>query len=307
MKVTNRGQELLDSIVVGGGPAGLTASIYLARFRRRFRIVDRGASRAGRIPISHNLAGFPSGIRGVELLERMKQQALKYGASVVEGGVLRLERSQDGIFAATLDNDEARIYARSVLLATGVIDREPELPNLMRSIERGLIRHCGICDGYEVIDKRIGVIGYGASGLNEARFLRAYTGDVTLLSLGRDLALSSEELQRMKDANIRAVAEPVKTVLSEGNVIKALTMEDGRAYEFDAIYSALGSEPRSDLAVQLGAALDENGCVKTDSHQQTSIRGLFAAGDVVSGLDQISVAMGQAAIAATAIHNLLRV
>lgn len=72
----------------------------------------------------------------------------------------------------------------------------------MRSIERSLIRHCGICDGYEVIDKRVGVIGYGASGLNEARFLRTYTGDVTLLSLGRDLSLSSEEQQRMKDASI---------------------------------------------------------------------------------------------------------
>ena len=274
----------LDCLVIGAGPAGLTAAIYLARFRRRFRVIDGGASRAALIPISHNHAGFPDGIAGPALLARMAAQARKYGAEIVPGTVTALERGTDGLFSAKLNDDLVR--TRIVLMATGVVDVEPELPDVPRAIHRGLIRHCGICDGYEVID-------------------RTYTDDITLLSLGQSLDLSSEELQKADAAGLVLIEEPVASVAIEGDRIASLTLQGGVCKPFDSVYSVMGSNARSDLAHGLGAKLDDKGCVVTDEHQSSSIKGLYAAGDVVRSLDQISVAMGEAAIAATSLHNLL--
>ncbi|MBN4668407.1 NAD(P)/FAD-dependent oxidoreductase, partial [Pandoraea nosoerga] len=143
----------LDCLVIGGGPAGLTAAIYLGRFRRNFVVADAGASRALWIPKSHNHAGFPEGVTGSELVGRMRSQAVKYGARIVSGTVSELEHLPDGTFEATLEGTQ--VSAQTVLLATGVIDKEPALPNLFDAVQKGLIRHCGICDGYEVIDHKI--------------------------------------------------------------------------------------------------------------------------------------------------------
>lgn len=297
-------ERVLDCLVIGGGPAGLTAAIYLARFRRRFQLVDAGRSRAALIPTSHNHAGFPEGIHGRTLLGRMTEQARRYGAHIVHGSVTRLERRPDGPFIAAVGAEQ--VAAHTVLLATGVVDREPALPDVPDAIRRGLVRHCGICDGYEVLGKRVAVIGHGSSGLNEALFLRTYTSDVTLLSLACPLTLSDDERRQAAEAGIGVVEEPVERVVVEGDQVRALAMRDGDRRSFDALYSALGSDARSDLVRGLGTDLDDKGCVVTDAHQRSSTDGLFAAGDVVRSLDQISVAMGQAAIAATAIHNRLR-
>lgn len=294
----------LDCLVIGGGPAGLTAAIYLARFRRRFQVIDSGASRAAWIPTSHNHAGFPDGIHGTALVERMRAQARKYGAPIVSGTVTGLERRADGVFVASMGKD--RLTARTILLATGVVDRDPDLPDLPDAVQRGLIRHCGICDGYEVIGHKVGVLGHGAGGLHEALFLRTYTDDVTLLSLEQKLVLTPDELRTARDAGIALVEEPVASVAVEGDRIRSIATRRGACHVFDTLYSAMGSTARSDLVRGLGTVLDENGCVATDEHQRSSIDGLFAAGDVVRSLDQISVAMGEATIAATAVHNRLR-
>lgn len=296
-------RSVLDCLVVGGGPAGLTAAIYLARYRRRFQVVDAGRSRAVLIPTSHNHAGFPEGIHGRVLLGRMTEQARKYGAHIVPGSVTRLERRPDGVFLATLDGEP--IPARTILLATGVVDREPELPAVSDVIRRGLVRHCGICDGYEAMGQRVGVIGQGNSGLHEALFLRTYASDITQLSLGRPLTLTAEERRQAAKAEIAVVEEPVRRVVIDGDQVRALNMLSGVCRSFDVLYAALGSAARSELVRGLGTHLDDKGCVVTDEHQRSSTDGLFAAGDVVRSLGQISVAMGQAAIAATAIHNRL--
>ena len=297
--------EPLDCLVIGAGPAGLATAIYLARFRHRFLVIHDGSSRAGWIPITHNHAGFPDGIGGTELLSRMTAQAEKYGATITQGSIVKLTRQPDGCFVAT-GSDGELTQARTVVLATGVIDEEPQLPDLRQALHRGLIRHCGICDGYEVIDQKIGVIGYGRTGLGEALFLRRYSSDITLLSLGRPLNLPPEDQLRMEEAGIKSVEAAVSGVAVEGERIAALRMHGGETHAFDTLYSALGSTARSGLLHGLGAALDERKCVIADRHQRCSVDGIFVAGDVASGLDQIAIAMGQAAIAATAIHNELR-
>lgn len=293
----------LDVLVIGGGPAGLTAAIYLARFRRRFQVVDAAASRAALIPVSHNHAGFPEGIAGPALLTRMAAQARKYGAEVIRGTVKGMGRDTDGLFLATLD--DASIRARTVIMATGVVDIEPDLPNLSDAIHRGLVRHCGICDGYEVMDHRVAVLGRGQSGLREALFLRTYTRDITLLSLGQPLNLSAAQIEKADAAGITLIEEPITSVEIEGTRIASFTLQGGICKPFDSIYSIMGSKARSELTHEMGATLDDKGCIVTDEHQRSAIEGLYAAGDVVRSLDQIAVAMGEAAIAASSVHNLL--
>lgn len=293
----------VECLVIGGGPAGLTAAIYLARFRRRFLLIDARASRASWIPLSHNLPGFPDGISGPDLLARMRLQAQRYGAPLTEGDVRRLERQLDGGFFADLGTETVK--ARTVLLATGVEDLEPELPDLGNAIQNGLVRHCPICDAYEAIDQRIAIIGYGACSIREALLLRTYTADLTVLTLGRELELSREDREALRTAGVRMVEEPVAQLTVSGNRIEAWRMRSGEVHAFDTIYSALGRRVRSDLARELGAEHDADGALLTDSHQRTSVPGLYAAGDVVQGLAQICVAMGQAAIAATTINNSL--
>ena len=297
-----RGGGALDCLVVGGGPAGLSAAIYLARFHRRFVVVDAGASRAGWIPLSHNHPGFPDGIAGPDLLARMRSHALRYGPPPVPGQVHRLSHQDDHFLAET---DSGPFHARRVLLATGVEDREPELPNLHDAVQRGLIRHCPICDAHEVTGQRIAIIGYGACSLHETMLLRSYTDDLTLLTLARELDMPESDRETLRSFDVRLIEEPVKHVAISGDRIEAWHMRSGEVLEFDTIYSALGRRVRSDLAQALGAEHDEDGALITDRHQRTSVPGLYAAGDVVRGLAQISVATGQAAVAATDIHNSL--
>jgi thioredoxin reductase (NADPH) len=193
-----------------------------------------------------------------------------------------------------------------VILATGVIDLEPELPNLYQAVQRGLIRHCPICDAFEVVDHRIGLLGYGEHGFAEAVFLRDYSPDVTLLSHGQDLGLTAAQRRQLVELGIDTVESPVAEVVTEGGRITRLVLADGSTCAFDTLYSALGCAPRNDLARGLGADLGETGRLLVDARQRTSVDGCFAAGDIVEGLNQISVAMAQAAAAAAAIHNRLR-
>ena len=165
---------MLDCLVIGAGPAGLTAAIYLARFHLRIEVVDAGDSRAALIPRTRNHAGFPGGISGEALLGRMREQAAEFGVDVRHDVVESLERI-DGGFRAHAGDDG--IEARSVLLATGVVNHRPKMGGAEHddALARGLLRYCPICDGYEVTNKRVAVIGSRSHGYNEAVFLRMYT------------------------------------------------------------------------------------------------------------------------------------
>lgn len=294
----------LDCIIVGGGPGGLTSAIYLARFRRRFVLVDAGQSRASWIPRSHNHPAFPEGINGLDLLERMRAQLSDLGFGVRRGSVEALHRQADESFAATVDGTAYR--APYVILATGVVDKEPPLPNALDAVRRGLVRQCPICDGYEMIDRKLVVIGQGARGLGEALCLRNYTADITLVTLGDKLELGEVDRRRMEDAGIRLIETPVAEFVLEGEHICRLIFTDGSSLSSDTVYSALGTHPRADLAAAMGVQLESDDRIRTDSHQRTSIDTCYAAGDIVTGLNQLGVAMAQGEIAAVDIHNRLR-
>jgi thioredoxin reductase (NADPH) len=292
--------DLHDCVVIGGGPAGLTAAIYLARFHLKVVVIDGGQSRARLIPLTRNHAGFPEGISGSDLLARMRRQARLYGAGLRDGTVELLEPQIDG-FVAHIAGSMLR--TRSVLLATGVVNRRPSMIDADthdRALAKGLLRYCPICDGYEMTDRRIAVLGTGERGCDEALFLRSYTTNITLVAPPGGHVLTAKQREWLTEAGIafggRCGAISIRNEAIELDI-------EGVKTHFDSLYPALGSDIRSELAGQLGAHRSEEGCLTVDAHQRTNITGLYAAGDVVLGLDQISHAMGEGGVAATTIRN----
>ena len=294
-----------DAIVVGAGPAGLTAGIYLGRFRRRVLVIDGGDSRASWIPTSHNHPGFPDGIHGEDLLDNMRIQARKYGAVIERGVAERLINGDTGGFEVVLA-DGRTVTAPYVILATGVRDTPLPFPTLFDAVQRGLVRICPICDAYEVIGHRVAVVGAGDHGAREALFVRHYSDDVTLLLTGGAEDLTTVRLDELAAADVRIVSEALIDVSVHDDEVLGFDHGGDTVLKFEVVYSALGSTARSELMREIGAEVNEAGCAITGRHQRSSIPGLYVAGDVVLGLNQISVAQAEGAIAATDIHNQLR-
>lgn len=298
----NQMQDPCDILIIGAGPAGLTAACYLARYRRRVIVGHDGRSRTLRIPLTHNAPGFPGGVGGQELISRMEEQALLYGAHIRRDHIETLKADGDG-FRAT---GETIYRARAVILATGIELNEVELPREAHehAINCGCLRYCPVCDGFEASDKAVGVLGSDVHGAREALFLREYTADVTLMPRTAS-DLTPAQRAELAAAGVKVVESAVAQ-LSPSEEGLAVRLTDGTRLRFDVLYPAFGCVPRSELVRQLGLELTEDGCIQTDAHQALALPGLYAAGDVVDGLDQISVAVGHGAIAATRAHNYLR-
>ena len=288
-----------DVLIVGAGPAGLTAATYLARFRRSVLVADGGKPRVCWIPLSHNMPGFPEGITGDDILKRLTAQAEEYGAVIEAGRVAEIQPDGEALMATI---NGRVVSARAVLLATGVVDRKPPLPGVEDAIEAAVVRICPICDGYEATGKRVAIIAGDDLGLREAAFIRTYSDRVTLFHVGEDPPPSLEEAKRL---GVEVLVGPVEAMTLEDDHAACMVW-GGEERRFDCVYSALGTTANVDLATALGACCADDGRLEVDEHQRTSVPGLWAAGDVVRGLNQIAVATAEAAVAATAIHNALR-
>lgn len=285
----------VDVLVVGGGPAGLTAATYLGRLHRRCVVVDAGDSRARWIPESNNCPGFPQGIAGTALLARLRAQAESFGAVLENGLVASLERGKDGIFVAgTPDGRSWR--AAAVIIATGLSDRLPDLPDVEEAVACGALRLCPVCDAYEASDQAIGIYGPWDTIVGHVPFLRGYSPRLTLLPTDTVPAALPPEL------DVEVLPAGGRLVLADG---RCGYVVDGHCHRFDTVYPFLGCDSSAHLARQAGVELSDTGEIPVDARQLTSVPGLYAAGDVVSGLNQISVAVGQAAIAALGVHNRL--
>lgn len=288
----------VDVAVIGGGPAGLTAGIYLGRFLRSVVVLDAGSSRARYIPASHNCPGFPHGIAGEELLERLREQAEEFGATLVRARADGLEHV-DGGFEVAASGKTWR--AMKVILATGLADRLPDEPWAEEAIACGALRLCAVCDAFEARDGRIALMGPADSLAGHARFLRGYTGRLAAIPTDRDIDPAAAD--EMRALGVEA--------FSHGGTLGFVGRRcqwraaDGSISEFDTVYPCLGYEGRNALVADWGLEPGEEGELKVDRYQQTARPGLYAIGDVVSGLNQISVAVGQAAVAATHAHNSL--
>jgi thioredoxin reductase (NADPH) len=288
---------VLDTLIIGAGPAGLTAATYLGRFRRSAVVIDAGASRARWIPESHNIPAFARGIAGHDLLAQLRAQAVRYGADIRSGHVDSIALRDDG-FAVQLADCE--LLSRFVLLATGVRDHLPDLNGCEEAVLRGLLRVCPICDAFEATGREIAVIGSGEHAEREAQFLLTYSDRITLVDVGGQSAP-----QWRGHPGIRVIRSELRNLDIENNRL-VLRQSGAEPLVFDVVYSALGCTPQNTLAASVGAQMDGNNSLRVNAHQQTSIEGLYAAGDIVRGLNQVVVAAAEAAIAATDIHNKLR-
>lgn len=298
--MTDGASRLYDCAVIGGGPAGLAAALYLVRFRRSVLLLDEGRSRAALIPGSHNYPGFENGVSGPAILEKLRRQLGDYPGAIAHLRVDALQIEQDRF---VLICGAERWIARRVFLATGIADLAPDIDGLEGLVREGHVRFCPICDAYEARDRKIGVLVSDADAWKKALFLRTYSQDVTLMIAGA-VMLSDEARRSLAEASVTLAASPATHVAKtdDGTLVRTA---DGAAHVFDVLYPALGCEVHSSLATTLGAKHDAVGCLLVDHHQQTSIEGLYAGGDVVSDLHQIAVALGHGAVGATAIHNSL--
>src|ERR1700682_1379453 len=216
----------LDCLIIGGGPAGLTAAIYLARYRRNVVVFDSGESRAALIPESHNYPGFARGISGRKLLSLLKKQADAYGVAMIHTRVTSLIRTQAGFVGC---HDGGKVSARFVLLATGIVDANPKVEQLDKAIEEGSLRYCPVCDGFEAIDRRLAVLGDGGGASSKARFLRTYSRDVTLL-WQKEKPLDANTPTALNDG-FMAIDGPVDELKRSGHGIRATLGE--RVLDFD--------------------------------------------------------------------------
>jgi thioredoxin reductase (NADPH) len=281
----------------------MTAAIFLARFRRSVVVVDDGASRAALIPRSHNHPAFPGGINGEDLLRRMRRQLQELAVPIHAATADSVVNTTDGRLRIGAGEAWTASY---LLFATGVRDRLPPLPDAPAHVRSGVIRQCPICDGYEIAGRRVAVIGSDRGAAGEALFLRTYTPHVTLVSLGAIPDLPSGCAERLDAAGVAIAEAPVRSIDCTADDQARIGFADGSTQVFDAIYSGLGISPRTDLAATLGVRRAADARIVTDARQRTSDPRIYAAGDAVTGLNQIAVAMAQGEIAAVDIHNRLR-
>ena len=295
--------RIYDALIIGAGPGGLTAAIYLRRFSRDVIVVHDGMSRAEWIPKSHNFPGFVGGVSGPELLERLRAQLDSFGGGLLRRRVIALSYAESVFEARTADET---INSRSVVLATGVIDLNPALLGIEDVRKENLLRQCPVCDGYEFRNKAVAVLGDTEHAFREAQFLRSFCENVSIVSASKRMSGPGID-RRCVEAGLPffggATAASLEAPGARRRVV--LTFGDGQRRDFDVVYSACGADVQSGLATILGARTNEFGRLVVDDHCETSVKNLFAAGDVVEGLSQLVVASAHGAIAATAIHNRL--
>ena len=292
-----------DVAIVGGGPAGLSAAVWLARYLHRVVLVDSGDPRNWETRGVNGFLGLPR-IRPAELRAKGRDEARQYGATLVDDCVLRVARERDGDFVLTLDSG-AVYRASRLLLAIGLKDVWPDIPGLERVY--GETAHvCPDCDGYEARDKKTVVIGRGRKAVGMALNLTTWTRDIIICTNGEPAALDLPEYCEKLDAlNIPVLTDRVVSVCARAGRIHCLALASGMELDADKIFFAIGQYPADDLGAQLGCARDEGGHIIVDEHYHTSVPDVYAAGDIVPGAQLAIAAAGDGAIAALAIHKSL--
>lgn len=299
--------EKVDSIIVGGGIAGLQAAIQLGRYEHKVLVIDAGYGRSTLCRSYHNILGWPDGVSGEELRRLGRLQAEKLGVTFVQDEVVQAVAKGKIGDGFELWGKSGRGYeARTLLLATGLIDRMPELPNLKECL--GLTVYvCPDCDGYEIKDRSTLVMGSGDAGAAMAINLRYRTEKMTYVN-HQQRAVKSELLLEMKNKGITYVAEDLaEIVVDSPGRFKGAVLRDGVLLQAERGFIAFGgNEVKSDLARQLGAERMENRHIMTDPRSKmTSVPFVWAAGDVGVHAEQVTIAMGEGSQAAIWMNKAL--
>jgi thioredoxin reductase len=300
--------ELYDCIVIGAGPAGLSASLFLARYRRRTLTFHHNSPRN---EYAHGIHGFlgHDGISPAELLARGRDEVSSYGGLLIEScvtGVEALSHDHFRIRSGDVNQERRTFDSRRVLLATGLRDLTPDCPGF-RDFYGVSVHHCPDCDGYECIDKQIAVLGTGTKTVGFALKLLTWTNKLTVITEDPS-GLSEEDRTKLADFDISVRDQKIAAL--EGDLdskqLQRVRFSDGDTLECDGLFFNLGTVPASHLHEMLGCTLDEtSGLIQVDRTHQTSVEGVYAAGDITPNSQLAVVAAAEGAMAAIHIHDSL--
>lgn len=295
-------ESRFDVIIVGGGPAGLSAALVLGRCRRKVLVIDAGSPRNIR---SHGVHGFITreGCRPTELLAMARQQIEPYGVQFREGTVMRVDRNDTGFTATLLDESSAE--CRKILLATGVIDKLPALEGI-DELYGTSVHHCPYCDGWEHRDGRIAVYGRGKSGSGLALLMKTWTRDVVLCSDGAS-RLSGEERRKLLANGIDVYEKKIRRLEGTLGKLERVVFEDGDIIPRTALFFSTGNVQRSELPSSIGCTLTPKGAVRAGRDQRSSCPGVYVAGDAAEDTQYVIVASAEGAKAAMHINAELNV
>lgn len=271
---------IFDTIIVGGGPAGLSAAIYLGRFRRSVLILDQGNGRWNTAEINENYFGFPQGIHTRTLRELGLQQAQKFGAEQRGESVIAIScELQAGETRFVVQSSQDTYLARTLIIATGVRDHYFGLPEHYDFLGTSLF-WCITCDGYKTIDKNIVLIGNNDEVACTTLQFLTYTQKLTLVTNAPTLNISDHWQARLHKHGVQMICQKVTGLEGENHQIHAVVLDNGQKLPAEMVFNEQGAQPNSELAITLGVAVDENNYILTDSEQRTNIPFLYAAGDV---------------------------
>lgn len=293
-----------DAIIVGGSFAGLSAAMYLARARRNVCIVDAGAPRNRFAEHSHGFFGHDGSAPGAMLDNARSQVAAYPTTSFASGKADAAQASMDGAgFAVTLDNGE-RLTARALVLAFGIRDELPPIEGLQQRWGRTVL-HCPYCHGFEFSDRRLGVLYAAPLSVHQAMLIAEW-GPTTLYLNGH--ALDELSRQQLAARGVTLVEAPVRRLRGEGTALEAIELEDGSLSAVEALYIGARTHLNSSIAGQLGCAMEEGMVgliIKTDEMKQTSVPGVWAAGDIARPMHSVTWASADGVTAGVAVHRSL--
>lgn len=290
-----------DVVIVGGGPAGLSAALVLGRCRRRVLLCDDGRPRNA---ASRALHGYLTrdGLSPLEFLRLGREELRQYEIESRQATVTDVAPSRGG-FDVTLDPAE-RVRSHTVLLATGVRDHLPDIAGIDECYGTS-VHHCPYCDGWEVRDKRIAVIGHGASAAGLALGLKTWSGFIAVCSNGR-ARLSAPQREQLRRHDIPVQETRIASLDHEGGWLRRITFADGSALPFDAAFFSGPQSQRCEFPRQLGCELTRKGTVNTDHLGQTRVPGLYVVGDASRDVQFVIVAAAEGAKAGVAINKALQ-
>jgi thioredoxin reductase len=293
--------DAFDAVIIGGGPAGLSAALWLGRYRRDVLVFDSGEPRNEPAWAVHGYPGLPDP-SPLELRRRLTQQALGERVEIRAAEVTRVE-GEKGSFTIRPEEGDA-VHAKRVVLAYGLRDYIPAIDGIDELYGTSVF-HCADCDGPAVADTRIGVIGWDRHGATQSLYLHHFSEDVTLLTHGNTLKLTDGERANLADSGIAIAQSAVRRVVGHGGNLMQVELDDGAVLRLDSLFFHVGSEPRCNIAQQLGCDVDEDGYVQVDRGQETSHAGVHAAGDITGYPHLAVIAAAEGVRAALAIHRSL--
>ena len=294
--------EVYDVAVVGGGPAGLTAALWLGRYLHSVALIDSGDPRNWE---TRGINGFlgAQGIRSPELRARGRADAASFGVDLVDDEVSRIHNTNGERFVLDLYHGRT-IEARRTLLAIGIKDIWPDIPGLGDCY--GETAHvCPDCDGYETRGRKTVVIGSGRKAVGMALSLTTWTEKIVICTNGQPADMEAKHLEKLKALNIPVLEAKVNRITSRDHEIRCINLDGGMQLDCDRLYFAIGQYPADDLGAQLKCKRNDLGLIEIDEHYHTSVMNVFAAGDIVGGAQLAIAAAADGAIAALAIHASL--